>query len=365
MAADVVAEQVQRRLDRDRVRGDAQELDRRRELAVERPRRLVLACVPEPDQLLHLRADDVRVHADAADAAELEERQDQVVVARVEVEAGLDDVLRLREVVVRLLDAADVLDLGQPRDRLGLDVEHDPAGDVVDDDRLVGRRRDGLEVRDDPALRRLVVVRRHDEDAVDAELVRPLGQVDRVARVVGAGAGDDGRAVADLLQRRGVELEALLVGERRALAGRAGDDEPVRAVVDEVARERAEAVQIDRAVPLERRHDRCQHLAEHTVILYPPRGRKLDKSTRTRNSRSAVRADRAVRRSATPAAAVGRVRTPRRGPRYSSASSPTVRPGGSERIRSSARSTPGTKASREVVSWRIVSVCPCPPKITS
>ena len=37
-----------------------------------------------------------------------------------------------------------------------------------------------------------------------------------MARVVRAGAGDDGRAVADLLQRGGVELEALVVGERRA-----------------------------------------------------------------------------------------------------------------------------------------------------
>ena len=81
--------------------------------------------------------------------------------------------------------------------------------------------------------------------------------------------GDDGRAVADLVERRRVELEALVVGERRALARRAGDDEAVRAVVDEVARERAEAVEVDRAVPLERRHDRGQHLAEHAPILQP------------------------------------------------------------------------------------------------
>ena len=91
-----------------------------------------------------------------------------------------------------------------------------------------------------------------------------------MARVVGAGAGDDGRAVADLVERGGVELEPLVVGERRALARRAGDDEAVGAVVDEVARERAEAVEIDRAVSLERRHDRGQHLAEHPPIL-PPR----------------------------------------------------------------------------------------------
>ena len=65
---------------------------------------------------------------------------------------------------------------------------------------------------------------------------------------VGAGAGDDRGAVADLVERGGVELEALVVGERRRLAGRARDDEPVRAVVDEVARERPEALQVDRAV---------------------------------------------------------------------------------------------------------------------
>ena len=54
------------------------------------------------------------------------------------------------------------------------------------------------------------------------------------------------------------------------------------------------------------------------------------------------------------------------GARYgSSASSPTVSPGGSERTASSARSTPGTNASREVVSCRIVSVSPGPPRITS
>ena len=71
------------------------QLDRRVHLPVERERRVVLAGLPEPDQLLHLRPDDVRVDADAAHAPELEERQEQVVVARVQVEPGLDDVLRL------------------------------------------------------------------------------------------------------------------------------------------------------------------------------------------------------------------------------------------------------------------------------
>ena len=159
MAADVVAEQVQRGLDRDRIAGDANELDRRRELPVERTRAIVVARLPEPDELLHLWTDDVRVHADAADAAELEERQDEVVVARVEIEAELDDPARLLEIVVRLLHGADVLDLGELRDRLGLEVDDHAARDVVDDDRPVRDGGDRLEVLDDPAHGRLAVVR--------------------------------------------------------------------------------------------------------------------------------------------------------------------------------------------------------------
>src|SRR4051794_1127030 len=52
-------------------------------------------------------------------------------------------------------------------------------------------------------------------------------------------------------------------------------------------------------------------------------------------------------------------------PGQSSASRPTVSPGGSERTRSTASSTPGTKASREVVSCLIVSSSPVPPSSTS
>jgi hypothetical protein len=82
------------------------------------------------------------VHADPAEPPELEERLDQVVVARVQVEAELDDPARLVEVAVRLLDRRDGRDLRELGDRLRLDVEHDAAGDVVDDDRLVARRGD-------------------------------------------------------------------------------------------------------------------------------------------------------------------------------------------------------------------------------
>ena len=103
VAADIVSEQVQRALDRDRVDDDAEQVDRRHELLVERARAVDVALPVAAHHLLHLRADDVRVHADAARAADLEEREDEVVVAGVEVEAELDDRARLREVGVRLL----------------------------------------------------------------------------------------------------------------------------------------------------------------------------------------------------------------------------------------------------------------------
>jgi hypothetical protein len=127
--------------------------------------------------------------------------------------------------------------------------------------------RDRLQVLDDPAWRRLVVVRRHDQEAVDAELVRLLGQMHRVAGVVGAGAGDHRGPVADRLDGSGVKVEALLVGEGRRLAGRARHDQAVRAVLDEERRELAELVEVDRAVGVERRHAGGQDFAQHVSIL--------------------------------------------------------------------------------------------------
>ena len=173
--------------------------------------------------------------------------------------------LRSGEARLRLLHRADIRDLGEPRDRLWLCVDHDPAGDVVEDHRPVGRGRHGPDVGDDPALRRLVVVRRDHEEAVDAERVRLLGEVDRVGGRVRPGAGDHRATVAHGLDRRRVECHPLLVRQSRRLAGRARYDDPVRAVVEEVIGERAEAVEVDRAVVAKRGDDRGQDLAEHAA----------------------------------------------------------------------------------------------------
>src|SRR6266508_3747808 len=242
-----MAKKIERSLDRDGVGLDLQQLVDRFELLVDLSRRLGVALAERANHGLDPRPHDVRVHTNTADPAKLEERQDQDVVPRVEVEVGLrDDAPRLGEVVIRLLDGPDGRDPREFDDRLGLEVEDDPAGDVVDDDRPVADLGDRPEVLDDPARGRLVVVGSDDEEPVYTELVRFTRQVNGVSGGVRAGAGDDGDAE---------ELEPLVVAESRALAGGAGDDEPVGTTLDEVLREFAEALEVDRPVPPERRDD--------------------------------------------------------------------------------------------------------------
>ena len=76
----------------------------------------------------------------------------------------------------------------------------------------------------------------------------------------------------DSLDRGAKEVEPLLVGEGRALAGRAGDDDPVGAVLDEVAREPLERVEVDRLVLAERGDDRRQDVPEHRLEDTPGPG---------------------------------------------------------------------------------------------
>jgi hypothetical protein len=55
------------------------------------------------------------------------------------------------------------------------------------------------------------------------------------------------------------QLELLVIGERGRLTGGAGDDQAVRAVLDEVARDCTGAFEVERAVLGERGHHRRDH----------------------------------------------------------------------------------------------------------
>src|SRR5512133_1191315 len=223
-----MVKKVKRRLDRDGIGLDLEQLVSRLEVLVDLARRLNVTIVEEPDHSLDLRANDVRVYTNAADPAEFEERKDQDVVARVEGEVGLaDDAPGLDEVVIRLLHRPDARDLGQFDDRLRLDVDDDTARNVVDDDRLVADVGDRAEVLDDASGGGLVVVGRNDEETVHSELVRFTGQMDGVGGGVGARAGDDRRPAVQGIDGDPEQLEPFVIRERRALPRRSRDDDPV------------------------------------------------------------------------------------------------------------------------------------------
>ena len=200
-------------------------------------------------------------------AAELEERLDQVVVARVQIEARRDDVTRLVKVVVRLLHRAHRLDLGEPGDRLRLDVDDHAAPGCCRRRSACRSPRDRLEVRDDPALGRLVVVRRDDEEARR-----------RRARAPARSGGPSARSSRCPCRRRRWRRSRpprSRRGRGRAARRRSGsgsrrssrDDDPVGAVLDEVPREPLERIEVDRAVLAKRGDDRSQNVAEHHGIV--------------------------------------------------------------------------------------------------
>src|SRR5437660_8641043 len=119
-----MAKKIERSLDRDRVGLHLQELIDRFERLVGLSRRLEIALSERADHGLDLGPDDVRVHADTAKAAELEEGENEVVVPRVQVELGsVDDSARLDEGVIRLVDRTNGRDRGELDHRLRLDVD--------------------------------------------------------------------------------------------------------------------------------------------------------------------------------------------------------------------------------------------------
>ena len=102
------------RFDRDRVRVDRKRVDDRPELGLDLTGTLDVALLEAGHQIAHPPADEMREDEDAALPSHLEEREQEVVVPRVEREAALvHDSLRLVDVGRRLLHVLDVRDLGE------------------------------------------------------------------------------------------------------------------------------------------------------------------------------------------------------------------------------------------------------------
>src|SRR6478736_4170878 len=149
------------------------------------------------DELAEAAGGDVGGDPYQADCAQRHPGKGQPVIARVEEEVRFGhDAGGCGEVRLGVLDGDDVGVLGQPDHGVGLNRYGGTPGDVVEHDGDVHCGGDGLEVRADAGLAGLVVVRGHQEEAVDAEGGCLLGKVHRVRGVVRAGTGNDGCSAA-------------------------------------------------------------------------------------------------------------------------------------------------------------------------
>ena len=249
---------LQRGLQRNRVAGDEQRVEQGRQILVDLPGGGDVARLDQLDHLADLRADQVTRDGDDPDRtqAHVAERRPVVPAVHLEVRWRLGHQSgHALEITGRVLHRDDVGPLGELQERLVFDARRCPAGDVVDDDRELGCVGHALEVRDQPALRRLVVVRRHDEQPIGARVLRGLRQLERLGGRVRPGAADQLAAAFRDLADRAEELGLLLVRERRRLARGTGDHDRVAAGVEQVRCQALRAVDVQRVTLLAERRD--------------------------------------------------------------------------------------------------------------
>src|SRR5690606_18349463 len=117
-----------------------------------------------------------------------------------------------------------------------------------------------------PLLRRLVVVGRHDQQAVGSRALGGPGELHTVPGVVGSHTRHHGGAIAHRLDHRAQDAIFLLVGGGGRLAGRAAHDQAVvTLLIDQIGGETPHSIVVDLAVRGERRDHRGQHATEGGV----------------------------------------------------------------------------------------------------
>ena len=147
--------------------------------------------------------------------------------------------------------------------RLGRQIDHRTAGDVVHDQRKARGRGHGAEMRDQAALGRLVVVGRDHEDRVHAARLGGPRELDAVARCrccrCRRRRGTRSPTASTTVRNIAAFSASSSVGDSPVVPATTRPSEPL---VDEVLGELGELAVIDREVGVERRHhggeDRAQ-----------------------------------------------------------------------------------------------------------
>jgi soluble lytic murein transglycosylase len=217
---------------------------------------------------------DIGGDADAAMASGSEEGERGVVLPRELTEMGADcpaGVERPGEIGGGVLDPDDVGDLGEAGHRLHAHVDDGARRDVVYDHRNVDRLGDGLEMQIKPLLRRFVVVGRDDQHPVGAGARGMGGEIDRLARAVGARPGDHRHPLGGRLDDDLDHPLVFVMAEGGRLAGRAHRHQPIGSLGDLPFHETPQRGLVDRAIGAHRRDQSDERSLEHDPLLGGPR----------------------------------------------------------------------------------------------
>src|SRR5512136_2767277 len=188
------------------------------------------------NHLLNLFSNQVRGHADNAIATHGHDREGIAVVAAPDQEAlsrSVDDLSDLFQIAARLFDTDYVLDRAQAADGFRGQVGHRSGRDIVENTRQPGALRDGLEVLIHTLLSRFVVVGNYEKSRINSQPLRLLCHGDALAGAVATGAGDYRSLAANRFSHGGKQLQLLVIGNGRTLAGGAGNHETIATRVDE------------------------------------------------------------------------------------------------------------------------------------
>ena len=257
--ADVQAHQIHGLLDRDGVHIGEERVAQVDVLQLHLTALVGVSIQIAHDHIVHQLRQNVGDHGDHALRPQGEEGGNLVVVAGVDIQLIAAEGHRIRQggdIAVGLLDAADVLVLREHLVSLRLNVQPRTAGHVVQDDRGVDMVRNRRVMGDQAVLRRLVVIRGHAEQTVHPEVLRLLGEVDRILGAVAPGPGDDGDALIDVVDAEFDGGGVLLMGQAGVLTGRTAHHDGIRAVLNLIVDDGGKRVKIDVALFVKRRHDR-------------------------------------------------------------------------------------------------------------
>ena len=198
-------------------------------------------------------------HGDHADTSQRADRNDLVVVARIDIDDAVSERCEfgnLTDVARCLFDRHDILNfLCKPDGRLGQDVGSRSGRNVVKNAGDIDRAGDRREVLEQSVLCRLVVIGCNEKAAVSAELLSFFGHHDRVGGIVGSRSGNDRDPARCLLNRVPDRLQMLVVFKRRRLAGRSADNDRICVAGDLVLDQRAQHLIIDLSVVFHGRYN--------------------------------------------------------------------------------------------------------------